>query len=254
MLFRILFSAMIFLLIHSTVYAADIRFITHNIEDKIYRDHNGEIRGKVNSGRRAFQIELIREMMILVGHEPKKMEIFPFKRGLKTLFDKNNVAFFNVNRTASRETKVKWVGPLLSNVVSLYEATNHPNGINSLEDAKKVDLICVLNGSNHVDYLVSNGFTNMHLSNSHESCFRMLINGRVSLTIIADSGFLEVIKTTIKQKSTLKKSFELYENKTYLAMSKNIPDNVIQKWQEALNKLKESGKYDFLIQQYLRPE
>ena len=254
MLFRVMISVMMFFLIQSTVYGAEIRFITHNIEDKFYIDYSGEIRGKANSGRRAFQIELIREMMTIVGHQPKILEIFPFKRGLKTLLDNPNIAFFNVNRTADREDRVKWVGPLQSNVISLYEATNYPKGIKTLEEAKKVELICVLNGSNYADYLVDNGFTNMHLSNSHESCFRMLINGRVSLTIIADSGFLEVIKTTGTQKNAIKQSFDLFENRSYLAMSNNIPDTVVQEWQEALDRLKKTGRYNLLIQQYLRPE
>ena len=82
----------------------------------------------------------------------------------------------------------------------------------------------------------------------------MLINGRVSLTIIADAGFLEVMKTTKNQKKSIKKTLQLYENKSYLALSKNTPDAVIQKWQYALDQLKKTGRYNLLIQQYLHPE
>jgi len=254
MLFRVIISAMMLFLFSGVVCATDIRFITHNVEDKFYIDHTGNIRGKANSGRRAFQIELIREMMAIVGHPSKKIEIFPFKRGLKTVLDSPNTAFFNIIRTPQRENKVKWVGPLLSNKIFLYEASNRPKGIKSLEQAKKVNLICVLNGSNYVQYLMGNGFTNIHLSNSHESCFRMLINGRVSLTVIADSGFLEVLRSTNTQTGAIQPSFELLKNKSYLAMSKDITNSVIQQWQGALEQLKQTGRYDLLIQQYLHSE
>jgi polar amino acid transport system substrate-binding protein len=36
-----------------------------------------------------------------------------------------------------------------------------------------------------------------------------------------------------------------------LAFSRNIADDIIQKWQNALDQLKQSGRYDQLMQEYL---
>ena len=110
--------------------AAEIKFLTHSVGAQTFVDTEGELRGKEHGGRRAFNVELVREMMQVVGH-PKNIEVIPFNRGFSIVQTDPGYAIFNVNRTSDRENTVKWVGPLQSTVTYFYENRNFPVGSNN---------------------------------------------------------------------------------------------------------------------------
>ncbi len=236
----------------SNGYAQPLEFITHNLTGKVFTDSHNQLRGKPHSGRRAFQIELIREMMTLVGYPKKTFSIYPFRRGLLAVQTKENIAFFNAARRPDREGTVKWVGPLQSDVVSFYEATGFPKNISTLDEAKKVNQICVLNGNAHDKFLVRNGFKNIYRAGNYEACFNMLVQGRVDLAVQTDTSFQETLTSSTISPDLISLSAQLYLSKGYLIMSLNIEDRVIEQWQGALDSLKNNGRYEQLYNKYMK--
>ena len=235
-------------------HASEIQFMTHNIQGKTYQDGNGELRGIKHSGRRAFNLELVREMMVLLNYPIKIIDI-PFKRGLLYVQSKQDHALFNVTRKPSRENTVKWVGPLQSDKAYFYELKSAPTEIQTLEDAKKIKGICVLNGNIHDEFLQKSGFDNLMRNNSYAGCFKMLAHNRVSLTPSSALSLNERLKAAgISPQDIERTPVLLFNTDGYLAFSKNISDDVVNQWQNALDKLKRSGKYDQLVQEYLLPE
>ena len=232
--------------------AAEIKFLTHSLGDQTFLDDKGELRGKEHGGRRAFNVELVREMMQVVGHA-KKMEEIPFKRGFSLVQTTSGYAIFNVSRSEDREDTVKWVGPLQSTVTYFYENANAPVGIKSLEEAKQVESICVLRGNVHHRALESQGFSNIYPANSYESCVRMLALGRVSLTPLSNLSTLTEAGTP-EARAIQKTSVKVMEAEGYLVFSKGTPDAVIAEWQAALDGIKASGRYDELVKLYLGDE
>lgn len=255
---RLMLSAISLLLLGTAtlVFSAETEpftFLTHSLGDQAYLDDAGELRGKEHGGRRAFNLELVREMMQDLGH-PKRIEELPFKRALLRLETNPGYALFNVNRTEKREKKMKWVGPLQSTVSYLYENADRPTGIKTVDDAKAVESICVLRGNAHHRYLERLGFENIYPANSYASCINMLAMGRVSITPLSNLSQLVLdpqrAVTTTLQKTTVK----LMESEGYLAFSKETPDETIRAWQRALDKLKASGRYEQLKDLYLGAE
>ncbi|MES9887577.1 MAG: hypothetical protein ABW140_12260, partial [Candidatus Sedimenticola sp. 6PFRAG1] len=108
--------------------ASDISFLTHNLQEQAYNDEHGELRGKPHSGKRSFNLELVREMMMIQGHSQEISEV-PFARGLKLVQNRPHHALFNVSRTPAREQTVKWVGPLQVETDYLYELKGSPTGV-----------------------------------------------------------------------------------------------------------------------------
>jgi len=232
--------------------ALEIKFLTHSVGDQTFVDAEGELRGKEHGGRRAFNVELVREMMQVVGHT-KNMAVIPFKRGFSLVQTTPGHAIFNVNRTGDREDTVKWVGPLQSTVTHFYENVNAPVGIKNLEEAKQVESICVLRGNVHHRALERQGFTNIYPANSYASCVRMLALGRVSLTPLSNLSTLTEAETPIAM-AIQKTPVKVMEAEGYLVFSKETPDEVIAEWQTALDGIKESGRYDELVKLYLGDE
>lgn len=249
-----IFLIAIMLSIPINIFALDIQFITHSSEEQTYFDGKGELRGKKHAGKRAFYVEVVREMMSLMNH-PKKINHIPLKRGLLMIQNDMNVALFNVSQTPKRKKRFKWVGPIREEADYFYEMKIAPTGITTLEDAKKVKSICVLNGGVHENFLRKNNFTNIDTNNSYIGCFKMLKERRVKLTPTDCSTISGKLKQAgISPDQIRQTPVILLVSKGYLAFSINIPDKIIQKWQNAFEKIKKSGKYQYLFEQYLLSE
>lgn len=236
----------------NTLHAKDITFITHSIEGKYYYDKNGDIRGIPHSGRRAFNIELVREMMKELNH-PISFTILPFKRALHYIINnKEPYALFNIGRRESREGKMKWVGPLQVDKIYFYENSKNLTNIKNIDDAKKVKRICTLNGSFHEKFFKLNNFENIHINTSYNLCFQMLALQRVSLTVVSHNSIRSILKEAKISPNLIKNTNVLLsEIEGQIAFSNMVSDDEIMKWQKALDKLKATGKYLELEKKYL---
>ena len=248
---NILLTTIITVVLMSTnVVASEIQFVTHSVEEQTTLDEHGELRGLPHAGRRAFCVELIREMMEIVN-VPKVIKQVPLDRGMVYVQEEDNYAFFNVTRTPERENMVKWVGPIESTTAYFYELKNAPTGIQTFEDAKKVKTIAVVRGGVTETFLKSKGFNNTYPVTSYTQCFQMLKAGRVNLTIPGDTPLLERLREAELSPDEIQQTPVVVMNASgFLAFSKNIPDEVVRQWQAALDQIKESGKYDELYTLY----
>jgi polar amino acid transport system substrate-binding protein len=244
----------VFLVLTITFYnnalAETTEFMTHSVEGKVYIDEHGELRGLKHSGRRAFNVELVREMMLLVDHQVQ-FQIVPFARGQLAL-KKKRKALFNIARTEKREALYKWVGPLQVDNVYFYESVNQSKPVTDFDQAKNVSGICVLRGTSQHENLLALGFKNIFANNSWVACLQMLAMGRIDLVPISDSLVNTLmVEAHLTYKQIRKTPVMVQKNAGYIAFSKDHSDDEIAQWQQALDKLKRSGKYDELVQNYL---
>lgn len=227
-----------------------VKFLTHSVGEQLYVDVEGHLRGKPNGGRRAFNVELVREMMLMMG-QPPVFEIVPFKRGLSLVQSSPGYALFNVNRTEGREDTVRWVGPIQNSVTHFYENREVPTGIENLEDARHVDAICVLRGNVHHQYLEKQGFTNIYPVNRYANCVDMLERKRADLTPLSNLSTL-VNDSQGRPAGILQKTgVELMTSSGYLVFSRETPTTVVEQWQAVLDDLVKSGRYDELVEEFL---
>jgi polar amino acid transport system substrate-binding protein len=251
---NIFFLMVATLLISGNSYASEIQFLTHSVQGETFIDESGRLRGIKHAGKRAFYVEIVREMMILMNH-PNNIEDVPFKRGLMMIEEQGNRALFNVSRIPERENKVKWVGPLYREIDYFYEMKNAPTGITTLEDAKKVEKICVMNGGVHESILNKNNFDNLFKNHSYTGCFKMLKYGRVNLTPSSSETVSEKLEQAKISKDQIQQTpVVLIESSGYVAFSKTISDEIIQQWQNAFEQIKTSGKYQQLFNAYYLPK
>ncbi len=233
-------------------YSGEITFLTHSVEGKSYRDENGELRGLEHSGRRAFQLELIREMMLMRHYSPKNIHIIPFPRALAMIVANSMPhALFNAGKRPNRMGRMKFVGPLTLDTYYLYEQKASPSGVNTIEGAKKVG-VCVHRGGNQDKFVTKNGFEKI-IRNTYDGCFKMLLANRdVDLVSISATDLQGVLKQANIDPDLIQKSpISLFSSEGSLVFSNQISDEEIDKWQEVLDQLKASGKYDELTKTYL---
>jgi len=230
--------------------AEEIHFMTHNLQKQAYLDHDtGQLRGIKHAGKRSFNIEIVHKLKQMMGNTTRITQV-PFARGMEILGTHKSVALFNVNRTPGREPLYKWVGPLQPEIDFLYGLKRNSR-IKTLDDARHVKSICVVNENSHHTRLYQLGFTNVVTNNSYESCFQMLKDGRVDLTPLSESALAAMLaKTHIEYSSIHKVPEVLLQSQGHIAFSLDIPDTVIRQWQEAFDALIESGEYARLRDTY----
>ncbi len=230
--------------------ADEIRIYTHSVEGAAYTDSSGEMRGKHHGGRRAFLVELVREMMVGLKLKPVMTEV-PLGRGIRIIENQPLSALFNVNRNPEREHRFKWVGPLQSDTVYLFEHRNTGAAVRSLDQARQVPAVCVRRGNSHADFLRQQGFTNLVFASSYKSCWEMVAMGRVTLTTLGTNLIPSVEKAAREAAAEIRSTgVKLRDTQGYLAFSVDTPDEVVQRWQAALDKIRSGDIYQSLIHHF----
>jgi len=241
-------------MIFTSGWAFEGDFITHSIDGKTYTDEHDELRGLQHMGRRSFQLELVREMMIIMKHQPRSYQVLPFKRALFEL--KNNhkpYAVFSVTRTKERENYGKWVGPLTNDITYLYELKSNPTNIVKMEDAKAYP-VCILIGGFMDTPTMNKSFPFLQRSD-FDSCFRMLLIKRMALVQASEHDLTGILKSVgIDRKLIRNTGVVIKKSANYMAFSNQVSDEEVQKWQSVLDSLKESKRYDELHQLYFEKE
>ncbi|TFH64797.1 MAG: transporter substrate-binding domain-containing protein [Gemmatimonadales bacterium] len=224
------------------------RVMTHSTGDAVFLDQNGELRGVEQGGRRAMYVELVREILKSLG-DPRGIEVVPLKRALFRLEHEPGQVLFNLNRTQERENSFKWAGPIHATSSYFYENSERPAGIKSLDDAMKVGAICVLRENVHHKFLSSSGFKNLKPVDSYASCIKMLALGRVDLAPLSTLSSAN----TDEQRLLRSTGVMIMDSQGYIAFSKETPDAEVQRWQDALDGIIASGRYDDIAGKYLGP-
>lgn len=236
-------SFFLILLSFSPIKANEITFLTHEIKPFTY-EKNGVLKG--------FAIDIVSEMMKL-NNSHIKFRKYPFKRALATVQQKDNYALFIVAQRPERLDTVKWVGPLISSGVYFYKKKGSLLNINTLEDAKKVDDIGVALGNADYFFLKKEGFKNLSETATQVQSIQKLYLNRINLTPISEIVMLEIVNHIGLDPKLIKRTnFKLYDSVLYLVFSKNIPDNVIEKWQNSLYELQQTGKYQEIYDKYIK--
>ncbi len=222
--------------------AKELTFLTHFLKPFTYQE-NGEVKG--------FAVDLVREMMKLQGYS-QKFEVYPFKRGLRVVQSTPGHAFFIVARREEREGTVKWVGPLISSGVYFYKKKGAQIHADSLEEIRGKYSVVVQRGNADHYFLQEKGFTKLSITNNQKLSLQMLDKGRVDLTPISELVMPELAKEAgINSNNIQRTDLKLYDSTLYLVFSKDTADTTVAQWQQALNTLKASGKYQALCDKYL---
>lgn len=240
------------------IYSIAILFtLTLPVQAKIYKfkimteelrplnyTEKGEVKG--------LSVEIVREILKILNY-PGDIKAYPWARAYNEIQSKPNSILFSMSRNPERENKFKWVGPLITDNVYFYKKRSTDINIKSIEDAKKAKRIAVSRNYPHEKQLRSKGFKNLYITVNPESNIKMLINERVSLIMGSELVYTELMRATTINTNLLEKiDIPIDKADFYIAFSKDTPDKEIKKWQDALDIIKESGKYDQIKKKYLK--
>jgi polar amino acid transport system substrate-binding protein len=192
-------------------------------------------------------VDIVREMF-------KRAEInysltlrFPWERVYKLALEKPGYGVFVMARLPDREKLFKWVGPIGPDDWIMLARADSKITLESLDQARKYK-IGAYKGDAIAETLTKQGLAPVVVLRDQDNA-RKLVRGQIDLWATGDPAgrYLARQDGVIGLKTVLRfNSAELY-----LALNKNVPDEVVAKLQAALDQLRKEGVVDDIMARYL---
>jgi len=186
--------------------------------------------------------EIVQEAMkrLQVSYDIRSL---PWKRAYTYLSEEPGVMLFTVTRTKDRENLFKWAGPIITSRLVFFARKDSKIELNTLEDTKKVDRIGLVQGYSVEKHLRQRGFTNIDTMGASEKTNPLkLMKGRIDLWATVDLVGIYNAKLQGINPEDMKIAYVIIKDQhKYIAFSKQVPDEIVQKWQDVLDEMKQDG-------------
>lgn len=209
-----------------------ITVVTEHSPPGEYLDEHGRVTGAT--------AELVRELMRRAG-EPGDLTLLPWARGYMMARKGPNVALFETTRTEIREHQFRWVGPIKRITGGFFVRRQDDISIETLDDARDLDGICVYRGSSGGQSLKALRFKNLEQPTRSAQCLDMLMHGRVDAWMTSDIARLPIFAETPYSGNEVRLAYATSTKYLYIAMSLDTPDATVELWQETLDQMKLDG-------------
>lgn len=234
------------LLCAQTVRAAEpLVLLTEN-----FPPYNMAINGKSyapDEGIEGIAVDLVREMFRR-AEVPYSITLrFPWQRVYQQVLENPGHGAFVMARQHEREKLFKWVGPLGPDDWILLARPDSPIVLNSLKDAKRYR-IGAYKGDAIALYLAKEGLKPRLVLRDRDNA-QKLIKGEIDLWASGDPAGRYLARQV--GVSNLKTVLRFHGAELYLALNREVPNELVKKLQAALDQMKADGFIDEVFSHYL---
>lgn len=236
-----------------SLFAASLEPI--NMYTEHYPPYNMETKSGKLSG---LSIELLAAMLERMDSKQTidDVRLMNWKRSYETAKKNKNSMVFSTTRTKSREKFFKWVGPIAEANVGLIALKSKKIDIKDISELKKYKIGAVL-GDVGETVLLENGIDKSNIDNvPGEKAIKLSFKKMQGDRIDMFSYNIDVAFANAKQEGYDTDKYEivyvLKKGQQYFAFNKDTDDEVIKKWQKALDSLKKDGTYKKIYNKYLK--
>lgn len=175
-----------------------LQIITEDFAPFNFRSKEGKITGQ--------STEIVQEILSRLNLKID-IHLMPWNDGYELALSEPDVVLYSTFRTTEREELFQWVGPIGSDEYVFYALNNSNLSINSLEDAKKISAIGVVQDDARHQFLEKNNVTNLKLYPSDAECYRALKSGDVDLVVGSSETMVQMARQADVDPSDLKPGF-----------------------------------------------
>lgn len=191
--------------------------------------------------------DIVREMFRRAGVDYSLTLRFPWDRIYRLTLDKPNYGLFSTTLTEERKPLFKWVGPLASTGWVLMSAPGSQVKVKSLNEAKNYRVGAYKNDSVS-QHLESIGMMPINALRDQENIAKLL-RGNIDLWATTDP----VGRYLARQEGVdgLQTVLRFKERELYLALNKEMPDEIVIRLQKALEEMRKEGFIEEVTNNYL---
>ncbi|MBV4487698.1 ABC transporter substrate-binding protein [Pseudomonas sp. SWRI153] len=191
--------------------------------------------------------DIVREMFQRAGLTYSLTLRFPWERVYKLALENPGYGAFVMARLPDREKRFKWVGPIGPDDWILLAKADSKITLETLNDARKYR-IGAYKGDAIAETLTRQGLKPVVVLRDQDNA-KKLVNGQIDLWATGDPAGRYLARQ--EGVTGLKTVLRFNSAELYLALNKNVPDEVVAKLQAALDQLRKEGIVDDIMARYL---
>ena len=202
---------------------------------------------------KGISVEIANEIQKKLGKNIK-YKFVPWARGYNQTQTDSNTVLFSTTRTEERENLFKWVGPIVERTFSFYKRSNSNITVENIDSAKKYK-IGVMRESCNDQLLTKFKFPKLDKVVNEDLNLKKLLAKRVDL-IFTDNAQAELQISKLKKdgfnfnKVEIIACYPVEKHSSYFAFNINTSDEIVTKWQKALDELYADGTVLNILKKY----
>ncbi|PBJ18306.1 Bacterial extracellular solute-binding protein, family 3 [Pseudomonas ogarae] len=235
------------LLLAGTVRAADISLVllTEN-----FPPYNMAKNGKnfaQDENIHGIAVDIVREIFKRADISYSLTLRFPWERIYKLALENPGYGVFVMARLPEREKLFKWVGPIGPDDWIMLAKADSKIALGSLEQARQYK-VGAYKGDAIAETLAKQGLNPIVVLRDQDNA-RKLVNGQIDLWATGDPAGRYLARQ--EGVNDLKTVLRFNSAELYLALNKDVPDDVVARLQKALDELRKEGQVDAIMARYL---
>jgi polar amino acid transport system substrate-binding protein len=183
------------------------------------------------------------------------IQVLPWARAYHSNLNNADTAAFVTMRTPAREALFKWVGPITLSTDSFYALKEAHIEIHSAEDLHQLSKIALPRDWYSYQELKAKPLYNLMGVTDSQQMFDLLRQGRVPVILTDNLSFYTQGKAEgtagYLRREDVKVIYPYRQTYGYISFFKDTPDSEIQRWQAALDQMKQDGSFSRLYQHWL---
>lgn len=199
-------------------------------------------------GQSGISVDMTRELFKRAGID-YEIQMMPVARALQDAENNQDQCVVPIERSQERETKYKWVSPILINQTAFFSRADSTIDLSVLADARPYS-IAVMRGSAVEEYLQGIGFTfDIQSANGPEQNAQKMAGKRVDLWAVDT-----VIGPYYAQKADtkIKQQISFIQTLRALACNMSVPDSTIEKLSSVLKEMYSDGTAKAIFDKYTK--
>ncbi len=231
--------------------AKDLTYLTEQ-----FPPYNFQEEGKLQG----ISVDLLEMAWKRMGEDLNRsvIRLLPWTEGYQRTLDEKNTVLFSTARLPQREQFFKWAGPIgpIRNVLLAKKDKNL--NISKPEEMRKYK-IGAINEDSAVQMLLDKGVKkeDLVLETTSNQIIEMLQNGSIDAWAYGDTAGIWLIQRSGANASDYGVAYVLGQTDYYYAFNKEIPDSIVQSFQEAIDHIKSNkdangvSDYERILTRYI---
>ena len=192
-------------------------------------------------------VDIVREMFKRADITYSLTLRFPWERIYKLALEKPGYGVFVMARLPDREKLFKWVGPIGPDDWIMLAKADSKITLQTLDDARQYK-IGAYKGDAIAETLAKQGLNPIVVLRDQDNA-KKLVSGQIDLWATGDPAGRYLARQ--EGVNGLKTVLRFNSAELYLALNKDVPDEMVVKLQAALDQLRKEGKVDEIMARYL---
>ncbi len=194
-------------------------------------------------------VDVVREIQRREGNTDP-IQVVPWARGYDEVQKRPCVVLFTMARTAERNARFQWVGPIEETVFSLFVKTDSPVRLASLDEARKLGAIGVYRDDVRDLWLTHAGFSNLERTVDNVANVKKLMAGRIDAFASTRVAIPDLARSAGFSPKAFREALPFGRSQGFIAFSAPTPRNIVERWAKALAEMKRDGTFERIHSRY----